>query len=113
MRRHATNKLLGRDDLKDSMTNPACWIKTPITLCGRGQIAESIQILRGNRRARAFDRVDLRPAYEIPPFAGPTSLTHLLRYGVVGANNGAVSLLGCRFSAAPPPYYATTSPRAY
>ena len=60
-------KLRGCDDLKDSLTNTACLIAPPITLCGWDHIAEASLRLNHTQREWAFGKVDHRAAYKFLP----------------------------------------------
>ena len=55
-------KLRGCDDLKDSGTNAMCVVRSPITLCGWGHIAEATHTIRAFPRSWSFGKVDHRAA---------------------------------------------------
>ena len=61
------DKLRGCGDLKDSLTNTACAISTPITLCGWDHIDEASVRLRPTAKAWAFGKVDHKAAYKFLP----------------------------------------------
>ena len=61
------DKIRGCDDLKYSLTNTACQILTPITICGRDHIAEACFRLRSNSRPWAFGKVVRNAAYKFLP----------------------------------------------
>ena len=61
------DKLRGCDDLKDSLTNTACRVASPITLCGWDHIAEASLRLTSAPRDWVFGKVDHRAAYKFLP----------------------------------------------
>ena len=67
------SKLRGCDDLKDSRTNTACVVQTPISLCSWGHIAESIHLSRHLDHEWAFGKIDIRSAYKFLPIASKDS----------------------------------------
>ena len=62
-----SDKLRGCDDFRDSMTNTACHISTPITLPGWDHIAAAAKILSLSQRPWAFGKIDHRAAYKALP----------------------------------------------
>ena len=60
-------KLRGGDYLKDSITNTACYVASPITLCGWGRIAEASLRLYSAPRDWAFGKVDHMESYKFLP----------------------------------------------
>lgn len=60
-------KLRGCGDLRDSLTNTACTIRTPITLPGWGHIAAASRILNTTQCDGSFGKVDHRSAYKAVP----------------------------------------------
>ena len=62
-----SDKLRGCDDLKDSLTNTACTVRSPITLPGWDHIAASSRILAGQHTAWSFGKVDRKSAYKALP----------------------------------------------
>ena len=60
-------KLRGCDDVKGSGDNAMCVVRSPITLFGRGHIAEASHIVRSRPKAWAFGKVDHRAAYKFLP----------------------------------------------
>ena len=61
------DKLRGCDDLRDSLTNTACTIRTPITLPGWDHIASACRYLRTTQCEWSFGKVDHRAAYKALP----------------------------------------------
>ena len=61
------DKLRGCDDLKDSLNNTACAVRTPITLPGWDHIAAATRILAGCKCAWSFGKVDHKAAYKALP----------------------------------------------
>ena len=62
-----SDKLRGCDDFRDSLTNTACHIGTPITLPGWDHIVAAAKILAGAQRPWAFGKIDHRAAYKALP----------------------------------------------
>ena len=73
-----TDKLRGCGDLKDSLTNTACAIRTPITLPGWDHIAAAARILADRRCSWSFGKVDHKAAYKALPIRPEDS-----RYAVI------------------------------
>ena len=62
-----TDKLRGCDDFKDSLTNEACSVETPITLPCWDHIAAATKILSANKRKWVFGKIDHKDAYKALP----------------------------------------------
>ena len=73
-----TDKLRGCDDLKGSLTNTDCTIRTPIALPGWDHIASDTRILADRRCSWSFGKVDHKAAYKALPIRPDDS-----RYAVI------------------------------
>ena len=62
-----SDKLRGRDDFRDSLTNQACRINTPITLPGWDHIDSAAKILSAKQVAWSFGEIDHKDAYKSLP----------------------------------------------
>ena len=68
-----SDKLRGCDDLRDSLTNTACVVRTPITLPGWDHIAASARILNTTLCEWSFGKVDHKSAYKALPLRAEDS----------------------------------------
>ena len=70
-----------RDDFRDSLTNAARYIRSPITTPGCGHIA-AVEILSITRTPAAFAKIAHKAAYKPPPL-----FPHHTRYDVIDLQN--------------------------
>ena len=59
-----SDRLRGRDDLRDALTNTECTVRTPITLPGRGHISAATATLSKNRGEWPLGKVGHKSAYK-------------------------------------------------